>query len=355
MNMAIAGFTVIGVAYGVQPLLHTVTSEVLPRRYRGWGQAADMASNCLGSIFGLLIGGALNRTNDPTSDGFRYYYLMTMASFLIAAVLCAIIYNPPETEKQKQFTFSEKLGKLDWIGYFFLATGLVLFCLGLSWAQNPFQWNDSHVAATFAGGLALATGLVVYETWFKKDGMFHHDLFTNNRNFSVAVFCVFSEGVAFFAANEYFAFQVSVLYETDAVLVAARYSIMLITAMVSAALTGLYCAIVRKVRWATFTAFVIFIIFFACMATTNRDTNTPVWGYPIFLGAALGMTLTTLVTVAQLSIPPELIAVASGLIISVRSLGGTIGITICELPHATPRHETRADRPRQTMLCSLIR
>lgn len=54
----------------------------------------------------------------------------------------------------------------------------------------------------------------------------------------------------------------------------------------------------------------------------------------MFMGFGLGMTLVLLVTVAQLSTPPELIATASGLIISVRSLGGTIGIAICKnCPH----------------------
>lgn len=122
--------------------------------------------------------------------------------------------------------------------------------------------------------------------------------------------------------------QVSVLYETDALIVGTRYSIMSICSMVGASLAGLYCAIARKVRWITVLAFLIFIAFFAAMATTNRKTDIPVWGFPVLLGFALGMTLTTLVTVAQLSTPPELISVASGLIISVRSLGGTVGIAI---------------------------
>lgn len=98
--------------------------------------------------------------------------------------------------------------------------------------------------------------------------------------------------------------------------------------MLGAALTGVYCAITRKVRWVTVLAFAIFVAFFVCMATTNRHTNTPVWVYPVLLGSALGMTLTALITVGQLSTPPELIAVASGLIIGVRSLGGSVGIAI---------------------------
>jgi ABC-type iron transport system FetAB permease component len=121
---------------------------------------------------------------------------------------------------------------------------------------------------------------------------------------------------------------VSVLYETDALVVGTRYSIMLISASVGASLTGLYCAVTRKVRWITVLAFAIFVAFFAAMSRTDQSTDTPVWGYPVLLGFALGMTLTTLVTVAQLCTPPELISIASGLIISVRSLGGTIGISI---------------------------
>jgi len=327
MGMAIAGFTVIGIAYGTQPLLHVVTSEVLPRRWRGYAQAADMVSNSLGSITGLLVGAALNRTNDPASNGFRYYYYMTMGWFLLAAILCAVVYNPPPTEKQKQFTTAEKLGKLDWVGYALLAAGLVLFCLGLSYFKNPYEFGNAHVAATFAVGLAFALVLVGYETWVKKDGMFHHGLF-GNRNFAVSVLCVFAEGVAFFAANIYFAFEVSVLYETDALLTVTRYALMLIVAMIAAVATGWYCAVTRKVRWVTVIAFLIFVAFFIGMATSDRDTNKPVWGYPVLLGAALGMTLTTLVTAAQLSTPPELIAIASGTIISVRSLGGTVGIAI---------------------------
>ena len=221
----------------------------------------------------------------------------------------------------------DKLKKLDWIGYFFLTAGLVLFCFGLSLSKNPYPWSEPKVSATFAVGIAMTLCLVGYETFIKKDGMFHHGLF-HTRNFSIALFCVFSEGVAFFAANQYFAFEVAVLYETDAVLVGTRYSIQGICAMVSAALTGLYCAYARKARWFTVVAFLIFTAFFAGMANSGRDTNTLVWGLPVLSGFGLGMTLTTLVSVAQLSTPVELIATATGIIISVRSLGGTVGIAI---------------------------
>jgi MFS family permease len=332
MEMTIAGFAVMGIAYGTQPLLHAVTSEVIPRRWRGWGQATNMISNSLGSAVGLLGGGALNRHNDSASDGFRYFYYMTMGFFFLGAILCFFVYNPPKTERQT-IPLGKKLVELDWIGYFFLSSGLTLFCIALSWSQNPYAWSDPHVSATFAIAIVLLLSLALYETRFKKGGMFNHKLFkfSGDYNFAICLFCVFTEGSAFFAANSHFAFQVSVLYESDSLLVGTRYTIMFIVAGFGAAFAGYYCAKTRRGRWITVFAFVIFIVFFICMATTNRSTNNELWGYPVLMGLGLGITLTSLVTLAQLSTPPELIAIASGLMLSFRAIGGAVGLTCCTI------------------------
>ena len=40
MGMAIGGSCVVGISYGAQPLLHAISSEVVPRRYRAIAQGA---------------------------------------------------------------------------------------------------------------------------------------------------------------------------------------------------------------------------------------------------------------------------------------------------------------------------
>lgn len=328
MSMIIAGFTVVGLAFGAQPLLHAVPSEVLPRRLRAWAQGSVMIANGIGLVAGLIVGGALNRNHNP--NGWRNHYYISTAIFAAAAVICSFAYRPLPRPLETTLTFKEKISRLDWIGYILLAISLVLFCMGLSWSQNPYPWSDPHTSATFAIGLFFGLILVAYETFVKKDGMFHHGLFQINRNFAISLVCIACEGIAFFAANIYFAFQVNVLYEHDFLLVCVRFSVAYIATIVGSAVTALYCSITKKVRWVTVLAFLIFVAFFVAMATTTKSTNDPVWGYAVLMGWALGMTLVTLVAAGQLAVTGELISIASGLMISVRSLGGTIGIAICK-------------------------
>jgi hypothetical protein len=66
------------------------------------------------------------------------------------------------------------------------------------------------------------------------------------------------------------------------------------------------------------------------MATSTLSSVTAVWGYPVVLGVGLGWSLTYLVTVAQLGTPPHMIAVTSGILLSIRSFGGSVGLAICK-------------------------
>ena len=168
MNMLVAGFIITGLSHGAQPLLHTVAPEVVPRRYRSWAQALDICANALGAVTGLLVGGAMNRTNSSPSYSFRNFWYMTAGIYALATILTVVLYNPPATTMQPTLTTSQKLKSLDWIGYILMTSGLVLFSIGLSWSDNPYPWGDAHTSATFALGLFLVLCLCIYEKYIKK-------------------------------------------------------------------------------------------------------------------------------------------------------------------------------------------
>ena len=132
MNMAIGGVVVLGIAYGAQPLLHAVASEVLTHRNRVTAQAAVNIGSGLGGIIGLLAGAAMTR--NPA--GFRNFWYLSAGVFALCTVLIFFVYTPPLTELQKSLSFKDKMRKLDSIGYALLTCGLVLFMTSLFIAEN---------------------------------------------------------------------------------------------------------------------------------------------------------------------------------------------------------------------------
>lgn len=325
MPMAIAGYTIGGVSFGAQPLLHAVVSEVIPRKHRAWAQASINVSVCLGALFSLLVGGLLVRNNPA---GFRTFAYISSGIYALSAISCAILYNPPPRETQAGGT-RHKLRQLDWIGYALLVTGVVLFCLGLSWANNPYPWNNAHVLGPFLVGCFFLGLTGLYEWKFKSDGLFHHALF-RNRNFSISLVTIFIEGMGGFAANYFLPFQISVFNPNmNSFRVALCYSMSYFAFLVFAPTAGFVISWTRNVRTPSAVGFASFIICFILTAVAKLSTpEANFWGYMVFLGAGLAFLLTTLVTAAQLSTPPDLIAITSGLMLAVRGLGASTGLTI---------------------------
>lgn len=258
MGMAIAGEAICGLAFGAQPLLYAVASEILPRRYRPAAQGGLNIAINLAGAFGLLVGSVIMKTH---TDGFRIYWYLSAGLMGVSALTCALLYNPPPRPLQLSLTFREKLKRLDCVGYFLLVSGVVLFSIALTWSDNPYSWGDAHVLATFVLGLTLLVGLAVHNGFYKSDGLFHHALFRKDRNFCLAMIAIFVEGMSFFAANSFFPREMSDLFETDQVRVGLRFSINFFTAILSAGCVALYSSTRKDIRTPTVLSFVSFLIF----------------------------------------------------------------------------------------------
>jgi len=226
-------------------------------------------------------------------------------------------------------TFLTKARRLDWIGYGLVASGVSLLCIGLSWAENPYSWRSLHVLGPFLVGVSILIALIAYEWKFKKDGLFHHSLFCD-RNFPIALGCIYVEGHGAFAANYFVPFQLSTMYPAmDPFRVGLCYAVSYFSFIVFAFLAAFYIWKGKSVRVPVMVGFLSFLAFFVLAATSTASTSEACfWGYMVFLGGGLGLLLTTLVVAAQFSTPPELIAITSGLLLAVRSLGASTGLVV---------------------------
>lgn len=248
----------------------------------------------------------------------------------------------PTDSKQQSQTIGAHFKDTSRVIWFPGSLGTFTVVLGPIFSQAADFWNRKWflVIPSFLGSvgcliISLSTSIYMVIAGFCLTGiafgsqpLFHHGLFSRNRNFSISAFCTFCEGLAFGAINVYFTFHVLRLYEKDAFLVAVRYSLKYSIAAIFAVITGWICAATRRVRWIRFAGFSIFTVFFIGMASRNRGSDHAAWGCAALLGVAFGVTLTTLVVVAQISTPPELISIASGLNLSLRSVCGVVGLVV---------------------------
>lgn len=258
MSMAIAGQCVCGIAFGAQPLPYAIASEILPRKFRPAAQSGINLAIGLAAITGLLSGSALVQSQP---EGFRVYFYITAAVLAASTVIIVFCYYPQPRPLQTSLTVREKLSKLDWPAFILLAAGIVLFSLALTWSDNPYAWENAHILAPFIIGTLFIVSLGFYSTFIKPDGLLHHDLFKKDRNFAIALICIFIEGMTFFAGNNFFPREMAMIFETSQFRIGLRFSVTFYAAMVSSLICGLFSTVTRRLREPTVIAFLCFLIF----------------------------------------------------------------------------------------------
>lgn len=324
-SMLLAGFALVGTSFGSQSLVTAIVSEVLPRRHRSFAQASVGLSAGLGGLLGVVIGGAL--LNDGNNFNFRIYWYIEIGFYALGMLGGLFGYDPPPRDWQA-LKVSDKLRRLDWVGYALFAPGLAVFCVGLSWSENPYPWSDAHVLGPFIVGLVMMIAFIVYEFFFYKEGILHHGLW-RHRNFGLSLFIIFVEGLAFFSFNSYFAMQVSIQYQTSFILAAVNFGLCFVFAIALLPVFGFWSTKGMTLRAPLVLGGVFLLVYFILASTITTGTpRAALWGYAIFTGAGLGSIVPLSMVAAQLATPPELITIATALMVVMRSFGGTIGLAI---------------------------
>jgi hypothetical protein len=133
----------------------------------------------------------------------------------------------------------------------------------------------------------------------------------------------------FFATNAYYSYENVSIYGRPLFTASSFYAVGWAVEIIATFTCGFYCSRTKTLRTPLVVAFTFFTIFCALMASLKPSTpDANIVGYIVFFGIAIGMALNTLVVMAQLSTPRELISITTGLIIGVRSVGGTVGLSI---------------------------
>lgn len=113
IGMALGGNFLAAIATIGQPLLNTISAEVLPRSLRAVAAAVITAFYGISGVITLLAGSALTAHNP---GGWRVIWYLETGLLATAIVVTFFLYHPLPRPEQMSLTLGEKLAKIDWVG-----------------------------------------------------------------------------------------------------------------------------------------------------------------------------------------------------------------------------------------------
>ena len=314
MGMLIAGRAVQGLGGGgLMALALSIIGDVIPPRERGRYQGYFGAVFGISTVGGPLIGGWF--TDGP---GWQWIFWINLPIGLAALVVTSAALRLPRVRREHS---------IDYLGAAVLVGSVTAILLYTAWAGTELGWTDPYALGLLIGGLALA-GLFAWVESRASEPILPIRLF-RNRVFSPTVAFTALMGLAMFGGVIF----LPVYFQVVQGMSPTESGLALIPMMV-----GVFSTSIGSGRLMTRTGrYKIYPIIGAAVAAvgfvllSRLDAGTPYWltaGFIFVLGAGLGFTMQTVVTVVQNAVERRDMGSATSSVTFFRSMGGAFGTAV---------------------------
>ena len=302
-------------AGGLQALAQVVIAALIPPRERGRYSGYLGAVLAAATVSGPLAGGLLVST---PALGWRWTFFIGVPIGLVALAVLQKTLHVPTIRREVH---------LDYLGAALISGGVSALLIWISLAGSQFAWG-STVSLTLAGlGLAALVAAVFVELR-ATEPVVPMSLF-RERTVVLSVVASLVVGVVMFGSTVYLGqyFQVARSYDPTT---AGLLTLPLVGGLVLAS-TGSGQLISRFGRWKAYlvAGAALMTTGLGLLATIDHDTPVPRIGvFLAVLGLGIGMSMQNLVLAVQNTVDVRDVGAASSLVAFLRSLGGTVGVTI---------------------------
>jgi EmrB/QacA subfamily drug resistance transporter len=316
-NQLIAARVLQGVGGAIlTPQTLSIITMIFPPERRGaafglWGAVAGVAA-----VTGPTLGGFL-----VTYVDWRWIFYVNVPVGIVA--LLGAIFIVPDLRPGRRH-------QLDLVGVVLASAGLFGVIFGLVEGQR-YDWSaflgPITIPEVIAAGVLVFIGFIFYER-YQQEPLLPLSLFSN-RNFSIAIWvsAVVAFGMlGFFLPVTIFLQSVLGFSALKAGLTFLPMSLIsMLVAPVAGRLSdrfgGKYFLMLGLTCFAAGMGLVVYLI-------SLSATQATFWGPAALAGIGMGMTFAPLTTVAMRDIRPQMAGAASGVINTVRQLGGSVGSAV---------------------------
>lgn len=256
---------------------------------------------------------------------WRWCYYISIIYSAICLVGIAVFYFPPsrprnDYDKSRWDEFKE----LDWIGLLLFTAGLTIMLVGLTYLGKT-SYSKALVGSTISIGAVITIACFVYDFYIPANPLFPRSLFVMVRKFTIHLLIVFVSGFIWYAMAALLPQASLYMFTNDPTEIGLIAIPNGFGGVVGGWIIPSLLHRIKHVREQIIVALVIQTVFTAAYAAVIPD-NKAAWIVLQFFGQGCFTWLTTIAYVtAGLFVPQEELGVASGLIGTFRSAGGSVG------------------------------
>ncbi|RDL41434.1 uncharacterized protein BP5553_01413 [Venustampulla echinocandica] len=325
-GMIIAAQTLLGFGCGLVFVGYAGIPELLPNKWRGFGLGTT--EFCIVIPWGgcaVIIANLLN-----SHASWRWIYYLAIIYSAIALVGTTAFYFPPR-RPQRDFdkTRWQQVKELDYIGLSLYTGGLTAFLVGLTWAGTPAHpWSSASVIAPIVLGIAGLAACFAYDFTMAKMPFFPLRLFAEVRKFTVLLVLVFVSGMCFYSMSALLPQGALYMYTHDPI----EIGIISLPGGLAQVLSGFILPSlshrIKHIKTQIIVALIIQTVFIGLYSAVIPG-NKPAWMAFQFFGQGCFPLVTLLCYLtAGLHVRQRDLGIASGLIGTFRSAGGSVGNAI---------------------------
>src|SRR5260370_34097213 len=269
-------------------------------------------------MMGAMIAGPLVGGTITDNFSWRWIFYINVPVGGAALVYLAIVLHTPRNRVSH---------KIDYLGAGLLAVAATALVLLASWGGTQYAWSSPPIIGLgFVG--ALATGAFIWAETRASEPILPLHLFRNS-NFSLVSGMIVLTGLAMFGAITFLP-----LYQQTVQGASATYSGLLLLpmmggAMVTSLVSGQYMT--RTGRYKAFPiiggaamAAGMYLLSLLTLATSRVTSGI----YMVVLGVGMGFLMQITTTIAQNSVDPRDMGVASSSRTFFQQIGGSFGVSL---------------------------
>ncbi|KAI4592508.1 hypothetical protein KJ359_011090 [Pestalotiopsis sp. 9143b] len=322
-EMLIAGRAIQGAGSGGAVMLcNIILADMVPLRLRGYYLGILLSVFGIGLALGPFIGGAFA---DQATWRWAFYLNLPFGGISLA-----LLYFFLRVNYDRQSTWRQKLGRIDWVGNALVVLGTVAMLYALAGAGVTHSWGSWQTLVPLLLGFL---GLALFAAWeaYNADSPYlvmPPRLFRHRTSLIVAISTFFHWMLVYWSL--YFLpiwFQAVFLYSAE------RSGVGILPLSLVAIPGSMVSAMVVS-RWGRFKALhiigeTIFAVGMGLFALQNENTTVAEWALlQCFCAIGAGMVLDTLLPAFQAPVPESDQASATSTWTFIRTVGGVWGVAV---------------------------